>query len=84
MAGSVRSHPGRWIAGAAATGLLTSRLLFRRRPKALPVKKSHPMLFFILRTISNVVAPAVKIWLFSQIKDYLARRAQGATKPFPY
>lgn len=82
---SIRSHPGGWLAGATATGLLTSRILIPRRTKAAHSKKSsHPVLFFILRTVSNIAMPAVKIWLLTQIKSYLMRRAQAGHHPFSH
>lgn len=86
---SVRSHPTRWLVGASATGLLASRLLFRRKPapkkaRVARRKKSHPVLFFVLRTVSNAIMPAVKIWLLTQIRSYLMSRVSGKQKPFPH
>lgn len=81
MRQSIREHPSQWLAGATATGLITSRLLFRRRPKAVRVKKPHSILFFVLRMISNAAMPAAKIWLLAQIKNYLSRRAPGSQPP---
>ena len=82
---SIRSHPGLWLAGASATGLLASRVLLpRRRKPARPKKNSHPVLSLILRMASNAIMPAVKIWLLAQIKSYLARRAQGGQNPFSH
>jgi len=80
---SMRSHPTRWLAGATATGLITSRLLFRR-PRASRVKKSKSFLFFIFQMISNAAMPAVKIWLLAQIKAYLTRRTTGPQPPLSF
>lgn len=80
---SVRSHPTRWLAGATATGLIASRLIFRR-PRASRMKKPKSLLFFFLRMISNAAMPAVKIWLLAQIKNYLARRTPGSQPPFSF
>jgi len=79
---SLRAHPGRWLAGATASGLIASRLLFRR-PKAARPKKNQSLSFFILKLVANTAMPAVKIWLLAQIKAYLSRRASGPTPPFP-
>jgi hypothetical protein len=80
---SMRSHPTRWLAGATATGLITSRLLFRR-PRASRAKKPKSFLLFILQMISNAAMPAVKIWLLAQIKAYLSRRTTGPQPPLSF
>jgi len=72
---SLRAHPTAWLAGATATGLLASRLLFRRRSRrpALPISASSIPLFLI-RTLFNAATPALKIWLLAQAKSWLNRR----------
>lgn len=85
LADSVQAHPGRWLAGATATGLIASRALFRRKPKKeKALKSSHPVLFFILRNVSNAAMPAVKIWLLAQIKSYLMNRALAGKNPLTH
>lgn len=72
---SLRSHPTAWLAGAAATGLVASRLLFRRRPQKNKLPKSHASVpLFIIKMVSNAAMPAVKIWLLAQAKSWLNRR----------
>jgi len=80
---SIYSHPTRWLAGATATGLITSRLLFRR-PRVARVKKTKSFLFFILKMISNAAMPAVKIWFLAQIKHYLFSRNPGSQPPWSF
>jgi soluble lytic murein transglycosylase-like protein len=72
---SLRAHPTAWLAGAVATGLVTSRLIFRRRPrKSMLSNKSSSIPVFLLKLAFNAVSPALKIWLLAQAKSWLNRR----------
>ncbi|MFU8892915.1 MAG: hypothetical protein ACNA8L_04735 [Luteolibacter sp.] len=80
---SMRSHPARWLTGGTITGLIASRLLFRR-PRANRVRKPRSILFFLLRMASDAAMPAVKIWLLAQIKDHLTRRTANPQPPLSF
>lgn len=74
---SLKSSPGGWMLGSAASGLFAS-LLFRRKPaKASRLadarKPSHPIRLFAL--LLTVIRPLAKVWLTGQVKNYLAGSA---------
>lgn len=78
---SLRSHPGGWLFGSLAVGLLASKLL-RRPPAAVrpsvPVKKRSLALTLLGLTLT-AVRPFAKVWLADQVKTHLAGRFPPTT-----
>jgi len=79
MRDSMRSHPGRWLAGATASGLVASRLFLRRRKPAKIIRKKSIAVSLLMLAV-NAAMPVVKIWLLAQIKAYLSRRIADAPR----
>lgn len=78
---SILAHPGRWLAGATASGWMVSRLVFRKSKKVNHVRRSRSLPISLLRLAGNAVMPAIKIWLLAQIKSYVANRYQAPRPP---
>ena len=79
---SFRHHPFAWLTGTAASGLLLTRLVFRRRPKKISRFLPLPGLTGrALALLISAATPALKIWLIATLKQYLSRRANSYHPP---
>jgi hypothetical protein len=77
---SLASHPGSWMLGSLASGLLAS-VMFRRRPRAAaPGNKG--VLSALLGLTLTAAKPFAKVWLANQLKDWMTR-PQPPSRPGP-
>jgi len=68
--GSLKNHPGIWLAASLASGIATS-ILLRRNPRATNKRRSLPGT--LLGLTLTAARPMVKIWLGNQVNLWLAR-----------
>jgi len=78
---SLASHPGGWMLGSLASGLLAS-VLFRRRSRAA-APKSKGVLPGLLGLTLTAAKPLVKVWLANQLRDWMTRPRPAAPAPRP-
>ena len=78
---SLASHPGGWMLGSLASGLLAS-VLFRRRSHAA-APNSKGVLPGLLGLTLTAAKPLVKVWLANQLRDWMTRPRPAAPIPRP-
>ena len=76
----ILAHPGRWLAGATASGWFVSRLMFRKS-RTIRARGSRSLPGLLFRVATNAALPAVKLWLLAQAKNYFANRARPSLPP---
>jgi hypothetical protein len=82
MRDSLASHPGGWMLGSLASGLLAS-VLFRRRSRAA-APRSKGVLSGLLGLTLTAAKPLAKVWLANQVKDWMTRpQPSSHTSPTP-
>lgn len=71
---AVRSHPFRWVGGAALAGL-SLPWLFRRKPSApAPARRLRRASVWLWPILFTAAKPALKAWAAGQLQTFLAAR----------
>lgn len=78
---SLASHPGGWMFGSLASGLLASFLIRGRSRAAAP--RSKGVFSALLGLTLTAAKPLAKVWLANQLKDWLTRPQPSSSRPLP-